>query len=89
MSRVLPAPPDGVRLSPVPNKTVDDAVNWLRSELEMPVTARYIRRCVADGTLPYQVIARRLMFSTADLYAWVVGGSPKHNATTSQERTPR
>ncbi|MGD9621216.1 hypothetical protein [Mycolicibacterium sp.] len=55
----------------------------------MPVTARYIRRCVADGTLPYQVIARRLMFSTADLYAWVVGGSPKHNATTSQERTPR
>ncbi|WP_167098292.1 hypothetical protein [Mycobacterium sp. DL592] len=81
MSRTLPAPPDGVRLSPVPNKTVDDAVVWLQAELEMSVTPRYIKRCIAEGKLRCHIVARRRMLSTQDLYAWIVTRPTNNTAT--------
>ncbi len=73
MSRTLPAPPEGVRLSPVPNKTVEEAVTWLAAELQMEITPRYVRRSVAEGKLKCHIVARRRMLSTFDLYSWIVG----------------
>ena len=72
MSSVLPAPPVGVRLSPVPNRTVEQAVTWLQAELEMSVTPRYIKRSIAEGKLRCHIVARRRMLSTTDLYSWIV-----------------
>lgn len=72
MTRVLPKPPDGVQLSPVPNKTVDGSVEWFKSELDLEITPRYIRRLIAEGKLRCYIVARRRMLSTLDLYSMIV-----------------
>jgi hypothetical protein len=72
MALSIPNPPDNVRLSPVPNKTVEQAVQWFRAELELNITPRFIRRATSEGKLRCHILARRRMYSTADLYAFVV-----------------
>jgi len=81
MAKMLPAPPDGVRLSPVPNLDAQQAVNWFRAELGIALTARYLKECTTNGALPCAIIAGRRMYSTRDLYEFIV--------TRPSRRAPR
>ena len=72
MAKMLPAPPEGVRLSPVPNLDASQAVNWFRAELGLALTPRYLKEYTTNGALPCAIIAGRRMYSTRDLYEFIV-----------------
>lgn len=75
MSKVepeIPDPPPGVVLSPVANKSIDEALTWLREVLEVSVSRRFVRCSTDTQDLRCQIIAGRRRYSTAELYRWIV-----------------
>lgn len=83
MAKVLPEPPDGVSLSPVPNLNVHQAVNWYRAELGVSVTPRYLKEYTSNGALACAIIAGRRMYSTRALYDFIVTRPTKKAARRS------
>lgn len=75
----VPAPPLNVVLSPVPNLTAAQAVEWCRSELELCITARYLKSATDSGQLRCQIVAGRRMYSTRELFRFIVT-RPPHTA---------
>jgi hypothetical protein len=72
MALVLPQPPTGVTLSPVANKTLDDAQAWLRSALEVDVSTTYLKKQTDANELRCQIVAGRRRYSTAELFRFLV-----------------
>jgi hypothetical protein len=72
MAFVPPAPPSGVTLSPVANKTIDEAQVWLRDHLELDVSTRYLKSSTDADELHCQIVAGRRRYSTSELYKFVV-----------------
>jgi hypothetical protein len=69
---IVPEPPGELELSPVPNKSAAQAVEWYRDRLDLEVTPRYLKAATDAGELRCQIVARRRMYSTAELYRFVV-----------------
>lgn len=72
MTRTLPAPPPGVALSPVANKSIEDARDWLRDALGVNVTTRYLKAATDARELRCQIVAGRRAYSTAALNEFLV-----------------
>lgn len=68
---VLPAPPEGLNLSPVPNKTLHEAQDWIRDELGLAVTISYLKKSTDRGLLSAPIIGPRRMYSTAELFRFL------------------
>lgn len=68
---VLPAPPEGLVLSPVPNKTLTQAREWVRDELGLEVTISYLKKSTDRGQLVAPIIGPRRMYSTAELFRFL------------------
>ncbi|MFV9634854.1 hypothetical protein [Mycobacterium neumannii] len=79
----IPAPPIGVQLSPVANKTATEAVEWYRSTLSVSVTTRYLKSATEAGELRCQIIAGKRRYSTAELYRFIVT-RPSHTAAKKE-----
>ena len=72
MARTIPEPPTGVTLSPVANKTIDDAKAWLGEVLEVDVSTRYLKSATDAGELRCQIVAGRRRYSTAELWRFML-----------------
>lgn len=72
MAQVLPPPPPGVVLSPVANKTIDEAKVWLQTALEVDVSTRYLKASTDAGELRCQIVAGRRRYSTMELYRFLI-----------------
>ncbi len=68
---VLPAPPEGVALSPVPNKTLAEAQKWVRDELGLEVSISYLKKSTDRGLLTAPIIGPRRMYATAELFRFL------------------
>lgn len=68
---VVPAPPEGVILSPVPNKTLEQAQAWIREALGLEVTISYLKKSTDRGQLVAPIIGPRRMYATAELFRFL------------------
>lgn len=69
----LPPPPAGLELSNVWNKTVTQAVEWLKEPpIEIEVTERFLKVSTDEDELPCRIVAAKRMYSTADLYRFIM-----------------
>lgn len=68
---VVPAPPEGVILSPVPNKTLHEAQAWVKETLGLEVTISYLKKSTDRGQLTAPIIGPRRMYSTAELFRFL------------------
>ena len=75
----LPDPPPNLELSPLANKTIDQAVDWLKDVLEINVRPRYLKTNTDSGELRCQIVSNRRMYSTAELYRFIAT-RPGHTA---------
>jgi hypothetical protein len=66
----VPAPPPGLALSPVPDKTVKHAVDWY-ADIGVPVTARWLKTVTDRRELACRIVAGRRMYSTAELWRFI------------------
>lgn len=71
MSRVLPLPPEGLALSPIPALKLDAAVEWVKS-VGPEITPRYLHEQANRGQVRTRVIGGTRYFATADLYEWLL-----------------
>ena len=68
-----PRPPTGVELSEVPTIRGRVGVHrWFNDVLGVPVTLSYVRRATASGSLKGTKMGGARMFSTQDLFAWIM-----------------
>ena len=67
----IPEPPDHLKVSPVPDKTVSDAVEWYAS-IGVPVTQRWIKTVTDRKELMCRIVAGRRMYSTTELWRFIV-----------------
>jgi hypothetical protein len=66
-----PDPPASLPLSPVPDKTVAEAVMWYAG-IGVPVTERWIKTVTDRRELMCRIVAGRRMYSTAELWRFIV-----------------
>jgi hypothetical protein len=75
-------PPPGLDLSPVPNlEGVERAAEWIRDNLGIPATGRWIHDKTITGRIRYHKLMNRRYYSSAELYEFVmaqskIGGQP-------------
>ncbi|WP_131822131.1 hypothetical protein [Mycobacteroides saopaulense] len=70
----IPAPPPGLELSPVPNiKGNFAAARWVRENLNIPMTDRFVRVQTNEGRVRYSLIMGARYYSRRDLYEWIMG----------------
>jgi hypothetical protein len=67
----VPNPPTSLTVSPVPDKTVTDAVSWYRS-IGVEVTERWLKTVTDRKELMCRIIAGRRMYSTQELWRFIV-----------------
>lgn len=67
----IPAPPEGVILSPVPNLKLEDAQTWIREALGLDVTISYLKKSTDRGQLVAPIIGPRRMYATAELFRFL------------------
>ena len=91
----IPAPPPGLLLSPVPDKTLEQAVEWINTVLGPKVTERYLKSQTDKGELRTQVITRCRYYSTSELYRFILSrgqtakAKPKAAKASKRESGPR
>jgi hypothetical protein len=71
LSNKVPDPPATLNVSPVPDKTVSDAVSWYAG-IGVPVTERWIKTVTDRRELMCRIVAGRRMYSTAELWRFIV-----------------
>lgn len=67
----VPEPPDQLNVSPFPDKTVSDAVEWYAS-IGVLVTERWIKTVTDRKELMCRIVAGRRMYSTTELWRFIV-----------------
>ncbi|WP_460357693.1 hypothetical protein [Mycobacterium sp. ZZG] len=67
----MPDPPTSLVLSPVPDRTVTDAVAWYRS-IGVEVTERWLKSVTDRRELACRIVAGRRMYSTEELWRFIV-----------------
>lgn len=67
----VPDPPAHLDVSPVPDKTVSEAVAWYAG-IGVPVTERWIKTVTDRKELMCRIVAGRRMYSTAELWRFIV-----------------
>lgn len=67
----VPDPPPSLNVSPVPDKTVGDAVAWY-ARIGVPVTERWIKTVTDRRELACRIVAGRRMYSTEELWRFIV-----------------
>lgn len=67
----IPAPPASLAVSPVPDKTVGDAVAWYHA-IGVEVTERWLKAVTDRKELMCRIVAGRRMYSTAELWRFIV-----------------
>lgn len=73
MTKLSPAPPRGVELSPLLTvRGRAGAHRWLTEVLGVPVTLNYVRSAATRREIPSTPVAGALMFSTQDLFNWAM-----------------
>lgn len=82
----VPDPPAHLDVSPVPDKTVADAVAWYAG-IGVPVTERWIKTVTDRRELSCRIVAGRRMYSTEELWRFIVtrptrtAGAARYNNT--------
>ena len=71
LSVPVPDPPASLSVSPVPDKTVTDAVDWYRS-IGVEVTERWLKTVTDRRELMCRIVAGRRMYSTQELWRFIV-----------------
>lgn len=66
----VPEPPASLNVSPVPEKTVTDAVDWFAG-IGVPVTERWIKTVTDRRELSCRIVAGRRMYSTEELWRFI------------------
>jgi hypothetical protein len=66
----VPDPPASLSLSPVPDKTVADAVAWYAG-IGVLVTERWLKAVTDRKELTCRIIAGRRMYSTEELWRFI------------------
>ncbi|ORB53671.1 hypothetical protein BST40_07615 [Mycobacterium persicum] len=73
MARTPSAPPRGVELSRLPTvRGREGAHAWITETLGVPLKLNFVRAAASRREIPCREIAGALMFSTQDLFDWVV-----------------
>lgn len=73
MSRIVPAPPPGIELSPIPNvRKADAAADWITNTLGIPVTEQYVRDKTNQKRISYFLIRGVRHYSTQALYDFIM-----------------
>ena len=67
----IPEPPPSLAVSPVPDKTVADAVAWY-ADIGVEVTERWIKTVTDRKELTCRIIAGRRQYSTSELWRFIV-----------------
>lgn len=67
----VPEPPTWLNVSPVPDKTVADAVAWYRG-IGVEVTERWLKSVTDRKELMCRIVAGRRMYSTEELWRFIV-----------------
>lgn len=82
----VPDPPAHLDVSPVPDKTVADAVAWY-AVIGVPVTERWLKTVTDRRELACRIVAGRRMYSTEELWRFIVtrptrtAGAGRYNNT--------
>lgn len=66
----VPEPPEALNVSPVPDKTLTDAVEWYRG-IGLEVTERWLKTVTDRKELTCRIVAGRRMYSTAELWRFI------------------
>lgn len=74
----VPEPPAWLGVSPIPDKTVSDAVAWYAS-IGVPITQRWVKTVTDRRQLSCRIVAGRRMYSTQELWRFIVT-RPTHTA---------
>jgi hypothetical protein len=73
MAKTPTLPPDGVELSRLLTiRGREGAHAWITETLGVPLRLNYVRAAASRREIPCREIAGALMFSTQDLFDWVV-----------------
>src|SRR5262245_56389503 len=72
MPEAIPEPPEGLILSPVANRTIEQAAEWYKEQFGLEVTTLWLKRQTDAGELHCQIWAGRRMYSTKELYRFLV-----------------
>jgi hypothetical protein len=73
MARTPTAPPQGVTLSRLPTvRGREGAHAWITGTLGVPLKLNFVRAAASRREIPCREIAGALLFSTQDLFDWVV-----------------
>src|SRR3954469_24724878 len=67
----VPDPPAWLAVSPVPDKTVKDAVAWYAG-IGVPVTEPWLKSVTDRRELACRIVAGRRMYSTDELWRFIV-----------------
>jgi hypothetical protein len=67
----VPDPPEALSVSPVPDKTVTDAVAWYRG-IGVEVTERWLKTVTDRKELMCRIIAGRRVYSKGELWRFIV-----------------
>lgn len=67
----VPEPPAWLSVSPVPDKTVQDAVAWYQG-IGVVVTERWLKSVTDRRELVCRIVAGRRMYSTQELWRFIV-----------------
>lgn len=82
----VPDPPAHLDVSPIPDKTVADAVAWYAG-IGVPVTERWIKTVTDRRELSCRIVEGRRMYSTEELWRFIVtrptrtAGAARHKNT--------
>ncbi len=66
----VPIPPPELNVSPVPDKTVVDAVAWYAA-IGVPVTERWLKTVTDRRELTCRIVAGRRMYATSELWRFI------------------
>jgi hypothetical protein len=66
----VPEPPSRLNVSPVPDKTVSDAVTWYQG-IGVEVTQRWLKSVTDRKELVCRIVAGRRMYSTEELWRFI------------------
>ena len=72
MPDAIPEPPPGLILSPVANRSIEQARDWYKDKFDLEVTARWLKNQTDAGELHCQIWVGRRMYSTQELYRFLV-----------------
>ncbi|GAS89375.1 hypothetical protein [Mycolicibacterium brisbanense] len=79
MSKIIPAPPPDLELSPVPNiRTAAAAAEWITGTLGIPVTERYVRVKTNEKLIRYSIIQGVRHYSSQALYEFIMSTQKEH-----------